>query len=301
MNTSDMDSPLVTVGIPTYNRPEGLERTLKCICNQTYRNLEILVSDNCSVGDEVRNIVERYASGDSRIIFHRQDENRGVEHNFKFVLQNATGEYFMWAADDDEWDPRFIEVCIANSNGVSGAMTSIGSVNRTSNTEEMVDLPDISPDFSLYRNLRNHLLKLRPGLFYALYRKDDILWFLNSEVFDYCDCYFVSRILVRGNGIRLTGDLVGYKSGIDTENYELKPIAPAKGQNFLYRPFFQKHLSLVWSGGKLTFFEKIALSELVSFVTLQNYSHHERRNKLLAKLARPFVKFRRAFFDSAAL
>ena len=45
--------PLVSVGIPTYNRPEGLRRTLECITKQTYKNLEIIVSNNCSSGPEI--------------------------------------------------------------------------------------------------------------------------------------------------------------------------------------------------------------------------------------------------------
>jgi len=38
--------PLVTVGVPTYNRPKGLKRALNSLVNQTYQNLEIIVSDN---------------------------------------------------------------------------------------------------------------------------------------------------------------------------------------------------------------------------------------------------------------
>ena len=52
-------TPLVTVGIPTYNRPEGLERTLACITQQTYPNLEIIISDNCSPGPEVGEVIKR--------------------------------------------------------------------------------------------------------------------------------------------------------------------------------------------------------------------------------------------------
>ncbi|MBU4370171.1 glycosyltransferase [Patescibacteria group bacterium] len=43
---------LVSVGIPTYNRPESLRRTLECITSQTYKNLEIIISDNCSPNQE---------------------------------------------------------------------------------------------------------------------------------------------------------------------------------------------------------------------------------------------------------
>lgn len=93
--------PLVSVGIPTYNRPDGLKRTLECILAQTYTNLEILVSDNASPNPEVEKIAREFASRDSRIIYYRQEENKGAVFNFKFVLKQAHGKFFMWAADDD--------------------------------------------------------------------------------------------------------------------------------------------------------------------------------------------------------
>lgn len=102
------NQPLVSVGIPTYNRPEGLRRTLECITKQTYANLEIIVSDNCSPGDEVERVVREFQEKDGRILFFKQKENYGPMNNFKFVLEKATGEYFMWAADDDIWKPFFI-------------------------------------------------------------------------------------------------------------------------------------------------------------------------------------------------
>ncbi|KKH47430.1 glycosyltransferase family 2 protein [Methanosarcina sp. 1.H.A.2.2] len=107
-----MKNPLVSVGIPCYNRPEGLRRTLECITGQTYRNLEIIVSDNCSPDPEVERIGREFASKDSRIEYYRQDVNRGPTYNFQFVLEKATGEYFMWAADDDECKSTYVKECI---------------------------------------------------------------------------------------------------------------------------------------------------------------------------------------------
>ena len=51
--------PLVSVGIPTFNRPMTLYRTLECIICQTYKNLEIIISDNYSPGDETDNVVKK--------------------------------------------------------------------------------------------------------------------------------------------------------------------------------------------------------------------------------------------------
>jgi len=101
--------PLVSVGVPTFNRPNGLKKTLDCITKQTYSKLEIIVSDNCSSDSEVGNIIKTFMEADSRIIYYKQIENIGPYKNFNFVLGKASGEYFMWAADDDWWDSLFIE------------------------------------------------------------------------------------------------------------------------------------------------------------------------------------------------
>ncbi len=104
--------PLVSVGIPCYNRPEGLRRTLECITCQTYKNLEIIISDNCSPNSDVERVGRDFAEKDSRVRYIRQIKNNGAAHNFKYVLQAATGEYFMWASDDDEYAFDFIERCL---------------------------------------------------------------------------------------------------------------------------------------------------------------------------------------------
>jgi glycosyltransferase domain-containing protein len=105
--------PLISVGIPTYNRPDGLKRTLECISAQTYTNLEIIVSDNASANPEVEKLAREFASRDTRISFYRQKENHGAIFNFKFVLEKATGEYFIWVADDDFWRLDSLNIMLA--------------------------------------------------------------------------------------------------------------------------------------------------------------------------------------------
>ena len=121
-------SPLVTVGIPTYNRPEGLEKTLISIINQTYTNLVIIVSDNCSTNPGVLPVLKKFATLDDRVKFIVQEKNLSLVPNFQYLLDNATGKYFMWAADDDQWESTFIERCVqaleANDD-VAIAMTTM--------------------------------------------------------------------------------------------------------------------------------------------------------------------------------
>jgi glycosyltransferase involved in cell wall biosynthesis len=100
-------SPLVSIGIPTYNRPNGLKRTLSALLQQSYTNIEIIVSDNGSPQkEEIRQIVTDFQ--DSRIQLTQHPVNQGVFFNFQYVLSVAKGEFFMWAADDDDWDRDFI-------------------------------------------------------------------------------------------------------------------------------------------------------------------------------------------------
>lgn len=104
--------PLISVGIPTYSRPEGLRHTLDCITGQTYKNLEIIVSDNASPGVETEEVVREFMEKDARIKYFRQSVGIPVIDNFMTVLEKAQGSYFMWAADDDSWDSDWIEKLI---------------------------------------------------------------------------------------------------------------------------------------------------------------------------------------------
>jgi glycosyltransferase involved in cell wall biosynthesis len=101
--------PLVSVIIPTYNRPYELKKCLDSIINQTYRNLEIIISDNCSDIPEVITICNRYAKEDNRVKCFRQKENIGVYKNIAFLIEKANGKYTLTISDDDWIDLNYIE------------------------------------------------------------------------------------------------------------------------------------------------------------------------------------------------
>src|SRR3989338_1230122 len=102
------DLPLISIGLPVYNSAYTLPRVLDSLLSQTYRNLELIISDNAS-SDETPILVAEYAKKDSRIRYIRRGENLGSVNNFFLVFSEARGKYFMWAAGDDGHDPRFIE------------------------------------------------------------------------------------------------------------------------------------------------------------------------------------------------
>ncbi len=108
-------NPLVTIGIPTYNRADGfLKKALQSAVEQTYKNLEIIVSDNCST-DNTKSLVNGFS--DARIRYVQHPMNIGANNNFNFCVDNAKGKYFLLLHDDDLIDPDFIEACM---NAVRG-------------------------------------------------------------------------------------------------------------------------------------------------------------------------------------
>ena len=104
--------PLVSIGVPTYNRPVELRRTLECLVKQTYSNIEIIISDNCSINPDVEKVINEFRS-DERIKYFKQSINKGAPYNFTFVLDKSTGEYFKFLADDDWIDYNYVERCMA--------------------------------------------------------------------------------------------------------------------------------------------------------------------------------------------
>jgi len=101
----------VFIGMPVYNGEKFIEKAIESILNQTFSDWELLISDNASQ-DNTSHICMKYCCVDKRIQYVRQNDNIGAVNNFKFVLEKATGEYFMWAAADDEWDKEFIAACV---------------------------------------------------------------------------------------------------------------------------------------------------------------------------------------------
>jgi glycosyltransferase involved in cell wall biosynthesis len=101
-------TPTVSIGVAVYNGEATIAVALASLVSQTFSNFEIIISDNAST-DKTSAICEEYANNDSRVSYIRQDSNLGAAGNFKFVLDNARGRYFMWAAADDIRSPDFLE------------------------------------------------------------------------------------------------------------------------------------------------------------------------------------------------
>lgn len=267
--------PLVSVGMPTYNNPKGLERALKLITAQTYANIEIIISDNGSATDETELLAKEFQKNDPRIRFFKHTQNGGAVFNFKFVLQNAEGEYFFWAADDDEWTDNFIEECVKQSKNGSSVFCGYYNKNRVKNILIPHYPPKLDPGFSKFDNLKRFLLSMTPSMIYGLHHTNSLKeLYLNYEPFDWYDCHLIMNIIVN-KGFFTLPDQFLYTSGIDNETYIPKPFVPKKGRLFHYRPFFFKTHKLIFSQKELSLKQKLKLMHMVTVFVINAFCQWE--------------------------
>lgn len=118
--------PLVNIGVPVYNEGQFLSASLESMLAQDYPHLEIILSDNGST-DGTGEICRRFAQQDSRIKYHRFEQNQGVAENFRYVQSQARGKYFMWASGHDLWSSNLVSECVALLEAHPDAVIAFGA------------------------------------------------------------------------------------------------------------------------------------------------------------------------------
>ena len=109
-------NPLVSIGMPVYNGERYIEATLNSFLAQDHENCEITICDNAST-DGTEEICRRFAAEFPNVRYLRNAENLGLIANFRRVAECAKGEYFMWAAHDDQRRGDFVSAlleCLEN-------------------------------------------------------------------------------------------------------------------------------------------------------------------------------------------
>ena len=104
-------APRLTIGLPVYNGEKYLAESFEALLGQTYEDFELIISDNASA-DGTADICRRYENMDSRVRYLRQERNIGASPNHDFLLRQARGELFKWAASDDLYARDLIKRCV---------------------------------------------------------------------------------------------------------------------------------------------------------------------------------------------
>lgn len=171
-NSFEIDKPLVSIIIPAYQAELYIERCVRSLMEQTYRNLEIIVVDDCST-DTTGTIVEGLALEDSRIsVFHHKN-NQGYSGARNTGLNHANGEYFTFVDSDDWVEPDYIAY-LMNIIDTTHADIALSRNFYTSRYRKQIDHDSISitsPEEFLLEIFYN---RIHVGIWNRMYKRSVI-------------------------------------------------------------------------------------------------------------------------------
>lgn len=226
--------PKVSIGLPVYNGENYLREALDSLLGQTFRDFELIISDNAST-DATREIILQYQQRDSRIRYIRQESNIGASKNFLFVLAVSETELFMWASHDDIWAPNWLEVLLSNLTpddiGVRGRLRFLhqGSIVATMTLPNFGARQFARCFLGNENNYRNHYA-------YSLFFREKLLAAdLSSIHTDYCPDYlFIYCLLDKGALRCVSGTEIIYR--VHSQNLGNEYSRPWKGwRKIIYR------------------------------------------------------------------
>jgi glycosyltransferase involved in cell wall biosynthesis len=186
-----MNTPLVSICTPTYNRPEFLRRTIESCLAQTCQDFEIIITDN-SADDKSAQMVAKIR--DPRIHYYSNNGNIGSLENYKKAVSMVRGKYVQILADDDLIKPKSLELMV----NVFEKNPTVGVVMAPM---DLIDESDrrIFPKFYLIHTMRyRYRYQVGDGL---IERKRVLRDFLTGQAGDY-PCCVPTGILFRTEAFR---------------------------------------------------------------------------------------------------
>jgi glycosyltransferase involved in cell wall biosynthesis len=134
-----MKMVLVSVLMGSYNHEKYISEAIESVLNQTFRDLELIIVDDCST-DNSRSIIEKYQAKDERVRAFFHEKNMGIAQTANDGLKESRGKFISFLASDDVWVPCKLEKQLAliknhedqvlwsegeiiDGNGVSTGMT----------------------------------------------------------------------------------------------------------------------------------------------------------------------------------
>jgi glycosyltransferase involved in cell wall biosynthesis len=161
-NYEKKNGPVVSVIVPTFNRPQYLHVALASVLQQSYRNLQVIVINDG--GEDVGDIINSFR--DPRLKFINRKENRGKPYSLNEALNQADGKYVAYLDDDDLYYPNHIETLVNALEYQTDCQVAYSDFYKTycrttsdGSRQVLSKVVDVSRDFDrFFMLLFNHVL-----------------------------------------------------------------------------------------------------------------------------------------------
>ena len=204
---------MVSVGLPVFNGADYIREALDALLSQTYTDFELIISDNASTDDTVK-ICKEYAAREKRIRFVRQKKNLGALGNFDFVLKEARGTFFTWAAADDLVSPNWIAHLVSNIRDTD--LGVFGQYQYVSESGKNEGAPATPRHLKRNSQLKTFMLADTCGkcfYMYSLFRRDTLasMSLFAEKPFLGNDQIIIMRLLEHGDLRSIPGAVLKYR------------------------------------------------------------------------------------------
>lgn len=98
----------VSIVLPVYNGEKYVGKSIESVLSQTFENIELIIVNDCST-DNTGTVIRGYAQKDNRIRIIENETNQKLPKSLNIGFANATGDYFTWTSDDNQYRPDAIE------------------------------------------------------------------------------------------------------------------------------------------------------------------------------------------------
>jgi glycosyltransferase involved in cell wall biosynthesis len=279
-----MTGPLVSIVLPTYNGSAYLEQSVNSCLAQTYRNLELIIVDDCST-DSTPEIAKRLAATDPRLIYIRNEKNKKLPLSLNTGFELAKGKYFTWTSDDNYYAPGAIEemVKFLESSGdkklVYTNYTTIDESGEPTGTvifgdvnESMVKWKGAGACF-LYHATIHHELKGYDASAFLIEDYDFFIRALTKTKFGYIDRTDLYYYRLHGGSLTSLYGFYNFdlqKIVIERQLKNLLPIAGRTDQALWFRKFAIYYGVSKNNTGRMNFYlqQLFGVSKSQAFITV---------------------------------
>lgn len=160
----------ISVIVPVFNTEKLISRCLDSILNQTYKNFEIVIVDDCSP-DNAAQIAMEYASCHSNVKIIRHEKNRGLMVSRKTGYDNAKGDYYMFVDSDDTLPQEALSILATEAQKNQTPIVVAGHTTISSKGDVISEnLPSLEGVYNSHE-IFNFLLsrKIRHNLAFCLF------------------------------------------------------------------------------------------------------------------------------------
>lgn len=147
-----MKEDMVSIITPVYKCEKLIEETIKSVLNQTYKNWEWLLVDDCTP-DNSAEIIKKYQEKDNRIKYFKLNENSGAAIARNKALSESRGRFVAYLDADDLWKNNKLEkqVSFMRENGYAFSCTDYEKIDENGNSlNKIVTIPkEVTYEFFL--------------------------------------------------------------------------------------------------------------------------------------------------------